>query len=43
MNLKCLFGFHRWQKVGGATNIGHGKFRLQVVCSECGKRKFIID
>ncbi|MEF8847629.1 MAG: hypothetical protein V5A68_00655 [Candidatus Thermoplasmatota archaeon] len=39
MNLKCLFGFHKWKKYGGPTNIGGGKFEQKYICDRCDKIK----
>ncbi len=39
MNLKCLFGFHKWKKYGGAENMGDGKFRVRLICERCKKIK----
>ena len=27
MNIKCLLGFHKWEKYMGYENVGSGKFR----------------
>ncbi len=37
MNIKCLFGFHRWKKFGGPKNVGGGKFEQKYVCERCRK------
>ena len=39
---KCLFGFHKWKKVGGLHKAGTGKFSQIYVCENCGKTKKII-
>ena len=38
MGLKCIFKGHKWQKVGGTSHIGKGKFRQSLICKTCGKR-----
>lgn len=43
MNWKCLLGQHKWSKVGGASNMGHGKFRVRARCVKCGKHKDFIS
>ncbi len=40
MNAKCLLGFHKWQKYGGPSNVGGGKFEQKFKCSKCGKIKY---
>jgi len=42
MNLKCLFGMHRWEKFGGAENVGEGKFRIRLICKRCKKIKSMV-
>ncbi|MEE9323869.1 MAG: hypothetical protein V3U72_04990 [Candidatus Aenigmarchaeota archaeon] len=42
MNLKCLFGFHRLEKLGGPRSRGGGKFEQAFICSKCRKVKSII-
>jgi len=42
MNIKCLFGFHKWKRYGGAENMGDGKFKIRLICEKCGKIKEII-
>ena len=42
MRLKCLFG-HNWVTVGGALNLGNGKFKKKFKCTKCGKFKEIIS
>lgn len=37
--IKCLLGFHKWQKYGGPTNVGGGKFKQTYVCERCKKMK----
>ncbi|MFH1510709.1 MAG: hypothetical protein ABIF10_03380 [Candidatus Woesearchaeota archaeon] len=37
MNLKCLFGFHKWEKYGGPINRGNGMFEQKLVCTRCRK------
>ena len=39
MGFGCMFGGHKWSKVGGANNAGDGKFEQGFVCLKCGKRK----
>jgi len=39
MNLKCLFGFHKWEKYGGPNNAGDGKFEQKFICKICNKMK----
>ena len=39
MNIKCLFGFHRWQKLGGPNNRGNGTFEQKLICEDCKKIK----
>ena len=41
MNLKCLFGFHRWIKLGGPRNTGGGKFEQRYKCTRCYKVKIV--
>jgi len=42
MNWKCLFG-HKWEKRGGAMNVGDGNFKQEYICKRCGKIKEIIS
>jgi len=42
MNLKCLFGFHVWNKYMGPSNYGEGKFSQKYICKRCGKIKEVI-
>jgi len=42
MDLKCLFGFHKWEKFMGCINIGGGKFKQEYQCKKCGRHKVII-
>ena len=42
MNWKCFFGFHKWTRLGGASNVGEGKFRIRLICEKCKKVKEII-
>ena len=42
MKLKCLFGFHQWDKYMGAENYGDGKFMQKYVCLKCKKIKKVI-
>jgi len=39
MNLKCLFGFHKWEKFGGPINVGGGKFEQKPICKKCKRIK----
>ena len=41
MNLKCLFGFHQWTKLGGPQNVGGGKFEQRYKCTRCYKVKTV--
>jgi len=43
MGFKCLFKGHKWVKIGGPTNIGGGKFRQELKCTLCGKRKMHVS
>ncbi|MFH1066233.1 MAG: hypothetical protein V1734_07015 [Nanoarchaeota archaeon] len=43
MNLKCIFGFHKWEKLGGSHNVGNGKFEQKLVCIHCRKTKYHIS
>ena len=43
MNLKCLFGFHKWKKFGGLKNVGGAKFEQKYICDKCKKIKRVID
>jgi len=42
MNLKCLFGFHKWEKFMGPRNVGKGKFAQRYKCKKCGKIKDVV-
>lgn len=42
MNLKCLFGFHIFEKFMGLSNVGGGKFRQKYKCKICWKIKEIV-
>jgi len=42
MNIKCLFGFHKWEKYMGCNNIGNGKFKQKYICKKCKKIKEIV-
>ena len=42
MNIKCLFGFHKWEKFMGPENRGSGKFGQKFKCSVCGKVKEVL-
>lgn len=42
MDLKCLFGFHKWEKYMGYENVGRGKFLQRYICKKCNKIKKII-
>lgn len=37
MNWKCLFGFHKWEKFMGLSNVGKGKFLQRYKCKKCNK------
>lgn len=39
MNIKCFFGFHKWEKYGGPRNMGGGKFEQKYTCKKCKKIK----
>jgi len=41
MNVKCILGFHKWQKFGGPSNVGGGKFEQRYKCEKCGKIKYV--
>lgn len=41
--IKCFFGFHSWQKLGGPSNIGNGKFEQKLICSRCRTVKSLIN
>ncbi len=43
MGLKCLFGFHTWDKFGGPLNRGNGKFEQKLICKYCRKIKYYIS
>jgi len=40
-NLKCLFGFHKWTKLGGPKNVGGGTFEQRYRCTRCYKVKTV--
>jgi hypothetical protein len=42
MSIKCALGLHKWQKMGGAINVGDGQFKQGFVCSVCRKAKYSI-
>ncbi len=42
MNLKCLFGLHKWGKFMGPENVGSGKFAQKYKCSVCNKIKRVV-
>lgn len=42
MNWRCLIGFHKWVRLGGASNVGSGKFKITLVCEICRKTDSII-
>jgi len=42
MNLKCFFGFHKWEKFMGYENVGNGKFKQTWICKRCNKMKTVI-
>lgn len=37
MNIKCLFGFHKWGKWSVVKPIGRYTQRLKKTCEVCGK------
>jgi len=39
MNIKCLLGFHKWEKYCGPKNVGGGKFEQKYICNKCKKIK----
>lgn len=41
MNFKCLFGFHKWTKLGGPRNVGEGTFEQRYRCIRCYKVKTV--
>lgn len=41
-SIKCLIGLHEYEKLGGASNVGGGKFKFRYVCKKCKKIKTII-
>lgn len=43
MNIKCFFGFHKWEKYMGYDNLGDGKFRQKYICKRCNKIKEVIN
>lgn len=43
MNLKCLFGSHKWVKFMGPQNWGRGEFMQKYKCERCGEIDKIID
>jgi hypothetical protein len=43
MKLKCILGFHNWEKLGGPTNVGGGRFAQNLICTECRKIKHRIS
>lgn len=42
MDWKCFFGFHKWEKFMGLSNIGKGKFLQRYKCKICGKIKEVV-
>ncbi len=42
VNLKCLFGFHKWEKFMGPQNRGNGKFSQEYICKRCKKIKEVM-
>jgi|25BtaG_2_1085352.scaffolds.fasta_scaffold00466_1 hypothetical protein len=39
-----LFGcMHDWYPLGGAINVGNGKFKKNFKCRKCGKVKEVIS
>jgi len=42
MGLKCILG-HKWVPLGGAQNVGNGKFRKRLKCRKCGAIKEVIS
>ncbi len=43
VNLKCLLGFHKWEKFMGPQNKGNGKFAQEYICKRCRKIKEVIS
>jgi hypothetical protein len=43
MNIKCVLGFHNWEKLGGPTNVGGGRFMQRLICTACKKTKHRIS
>lgn len=39
MKIKCLLGFHKWEKYSGPRNLGGGKFEQKFICNKCKKIK----
>jgi len=39
MSLKCILGFHKYEKFLGPENAGDGKFQQKYKCMHCGKIK----
>lgn len=42
MGFKCIFG-HKWQKLGGPSNVGSGRFKQMYKCAVCGKVKEVVS
>lgn len=42
VRIKCFFGYHNWQKIGGLHNAGKGKFSQIFICKSCKKTKKVI-
>jgi|GEM_PF-5444504 hypothetical protein len=40
--LMCYLGFHKWQKVGGVSSVGRGRFKSRYTCSVCSKFRTVI-
>jgi|ETNmetMinimDraft_20_1059909.scaffolds.fasta_scaffold248624_1 hypothetical protein len=40
--IKCLLGFHNWDKYMGTENYGNGKFLQRYICLRCRKIKKLI-
>lgn len=39
MNIKCLFGFYDWRKLGGPQTVGTAKIKQRFRCKRCGDVK----
>jgi hypothetical protein len=43
MKIRCLFGFHKWEKFCGPRNMGDGKFEQKLICVHCKKVKYYVS